>query len=61
MLGVPRDVKRIVLLVVSICVAVTAALAATCIIPKADPIYQIAVRTAETAGIPARVTPGMRQ
>jgi hypothetical protein len=53
--------KRTVLLVVSICVAVIAVTAAIFIVPKADPTYQIAERTAQTAGIPARVTPGPRQ
>ena len=53
--------KRTVLLVVSICVAVIAVTAAIFIVPKADPTYQIAERTAQTAGIPARVTPGPQQ
>jgi hypothetical protein len=47
--------KRSVLLVVSICVAVTAALAATYTIPRADPISQTAEQTVRSAG-PAGVT-----
>jgi hypothetical protein len=53
-------VKRRVLLVVAICVAVTAMLAATYIIPRADPILQIAEQTVKNAG-PTRLTPGLQQ
>ena len=58
--GVSRGVKRRVLLVVAICVAVTAMFAATYIIPRADPILQIAERTVKNAG-PTRLTPGLPQ
>jgi hypothetical protein len=54
--GVLRDVERTVLLVVSMCVAVTAALAATYTIPRADPIHHTAEQTVRNAG-PARLTP----
>jgi hypothetical protein len=52
--------KRSVLLVVSTCVAVTAALAATYTIPRADPIYQTAEQTVRNAG-PAGLTPRLPQ
>jgi hypothetical protein len=57
--GVPRGVKRIIL-VVAICVALTAALAATYIIPRADPIYRIAEQTVKSAG-PTGVKQGLPQ
>jgi hypothetical protein len=53
--------KRTVLLVVSICVAVIAVTAAIFIIPAADPAHHIAEQTANTAGIPVGVAPGPRQ
>ena len=56
--GVPRGVKRSILLMASICVAMIAALAAIFIVPAADPVHQIAVQTAKTAGIPDGVAPG---
>jgi hypothetical protein len=37
---------------ISVCVAMTATVAATYIIPRADPTYQIAVQTAKNAGPP---------
>jgi hypothetical protein len=48
--------KRTVLLVVSICVTVAAALAATYTIPRADPIHYTAEQTVRSAG-PAGLTP----
>jgi hypothetical protein len=53
--------KRTVLLVISICVAVIAVTAAIFIVPAADPAHQIAEQTANTAGIPVGVAPGPRQ
>jgi len=53
--------KRTVLLVVSICVAVIAVTAAIFIVPAADPAHQIAEQTASTAGIPVGVAPGPQQ
>ena len=53
--------KRSILLMASICVAVIASLAAIFIIPEADPIHQIAEQTARTAGIPVGVAPGPPQ
>jgi hypothetical protein len=52
---------RSVLLVVSICVALIAVLAAIFIVPAAAPVRQIAEQTANTAGIPVGVAPGPRQ
>jgi hypothetical protein len=54
-------VKHSVLLMVSICVAMIAALAAMFIVPAADAAQQIAEQTANTAGIPVGVAPGPRQ
>jgi hypothetical protein len=54
-------VKHSVLLTVSICVAMIAALAAIFILPAADSTHQIAEQTANTAGIPVGVAPGPRQ
>jgi hypothetical protein len=51
-------VKRTVLLVISMCVAVTAALAATYTIPRADPLHQIAEQTVTRAG-PAELKSGL--
>jgi len=49
-LDVSRGVKRNVLLAVLICLAVTATLAATYVIPRADPTYQVAEQTVKNAG-----------
>ena len=59
--SVLRGMKRTVLLVVSICVAMIAALAAIFILPAADSTHQIAEQTANTAGIPVGVAPGPPQ
>jgi hypothetical protein len=59
--GVLRGVMRSVLLMVSICVAMIAVLAAIFIVPGADPVHQIAERTAKTAGIPEGVATGPPQ
>ena len=52
---------RSVLLMVSICVAMIAVLAAVFIVPAADPVRLVAEQTAKNAGIPVRVAPGPRQ
>jgi len=54
-------VKRSILLMFSIGVAMPVALAAIFIVPAADPIHQIAEQTARTAGIPVGVAPGPPQ
>ena len=47
---VSSGVKRNVLLAVSICLAAAAMFAATYVIPRVDPTYQIAEQTVKNAG-----------